>query len=1646
MTIFDSKSNLITSICQEIYGKIPRKNENLDIFAHHFFKRAPIEFLQKMLTSELVSIVSEAWKLFQTRQPDESLVKIIEYRLSHHTLPRIGIFMVNLDQPFLIDSITAYLDRNGFKTELVVHPVLGVRRTKEGKLISLVDLKEAHPFIGSDPENQAKGINSLDLTSQFSPSLLTENNIEEDNRPESIAFIQIKSNLKRKQIETLRRELNELITQVRNVVFDWPLMRGHINSLSKHITELPFTKELPSLDERHELKELLSWLEHGHFVFLGSRYFSLNPKINASTKFKENHQENSSISCLEANPESPDLGLFRNETFTNNSDLIPVFSQTCLIPDKNKPPTSRLLTLSITKTNSRSIVHRASRIDSIEIIDWDHTGNPQGLYQFIGIFTKIAFTGSAFDTPIIGRKVQAVFNQFGLAPQWHDGKMLISILNSIPRDELFYLTEEQIYELSQNVLNMNDQHSLTLAIRPDAYGRYITVMIFIPKEKYSVALKDRFYKIVEQQLKGKMSSDNVFLGELDYARLIFVVSYSGPTLASYSQPEFEKALLEAALSWEDHLERLINSHYDEENTATLLARYQRAFPKTYINAFEPEQALIDIDYIEKITDSAPINLYLYKDKGHKTLKVKIFHAHYSLSLSTLLPILRNLGLQVIGETTYTLQRDGYLLWIHDFEVDSHGIENWKTNHSNLIRAFHQIWNGTAENDTLHQLILKAGLNVEQVTLMRAYLKFLRQVQLPYSLGYLEETLSLYPDITRNFVDLFELRFSLKRTKANDLESAHLLKDTHHLLESIDRLDHDRILRRVLNAIEATVRTNYFQTSETGDHTLEDLKPYLSLKFDCRKLDDLPHPTPLYEIFVYSPRVEAIHLRGAKVARGGIRWSDRPEDFRTEVLGLMKAQTVKNAVIVPLGSKGGFVVKNQDKFTNHSEMMKEVVACYKMMMRGMLDITDNIVKGKIVHPPQVVRYDEDDPYLVVAADKGTAEFSDIANAISAEYEFWLDDAFASGGSTGYDHKKIAITARGVWESVKHHFRELKHNCQTMPFTVVGIGDMGGDVFGNGMLQSSKIRLLAAFDHRHIFLDPEPDMDISFKERKRLFEMPQSTWKDYNPTLISAGGGVFERSAKSIKLSPQCRKAFGINLTEIRPDELVKWLLCLPVDLLYFGGIGTFIKATTETHSDVGDRANNDIRVDAKSVQAKIIGEGANLGMTQRARIEFSLKGGRLNTDAIDNSAGVDCSDHEVNLKILFNTLGNTIPRHERNNLLKEMTDEVAQLVLADNYRQTQILTVLESTKSSDINIYQSLMRILESDVGLDRYLEALPDEETLAQRQNRNQGLTRPELSVLLAYSKIALYEKILASSLPDKAAYRPWFQGYFPKIIQERFAKAMNIHPLRREITATVLTNEIINRVGPAFIHEIIQTSGVNDVDVVEAFFLACHVLELPKLWHTIDKLDALMMVDVQTQVLLDINQSLSQIVLWFLRHPDIKRTHFTGLHTLLSQVPEKLHGDQKHIFDMRNHGFKHIGISPDIAQNLSLIPFLPALMDIMLLGKMHHNPTAIAQTYFMLRSKIGLDWLTVQASQIHADTDWQRSARTILIDDLSQIQFNLTNRVMMENKDSDLEAWIQKHKESIHRLHPIFDNIKSAGHPDLGMLSYAMRQLERLV
>lgn len=1628
METLQKKKLLLESIIHKGQEGFSGNKENLALFISQFFERTPLEFIQKFKVDVLAEQVKEMWELFQENQPGVGKLRLRQGRLAGQRSQRLFIEAINTNRPFLIDSIEIALDRWGIKSEIITHPVLGVVRDEKGNLKTLYGPKDILEH--------------------------THRAVQE----ESVIYIQAKTSLGANQLAHLEQELRDIITQVSWVVDDWPQMQSWIKEIGDHLTKIKsFSPVLKS--QAIDTKAFLHFLDEGNFVFLGARYYSA--QIDQDRK-------GSPFLCLHRDETHSNLGLFQGKELADTDDLIPDVNRTRLVPDTSAADPLPFPILSVIKTNQRSQVHRTSRIDSIEIMDFNDLGQVQGLYQFIGIYTKNFFVVPAFNVPMLARKIQEVFNQFALAPHWHDGKILISILNSIPRDEMLYLTEAQLCDIGQKTLQLKDRGDLALFVRQDIYGRYATVLIYIPKERYSFYLKDSFEKNLEKFMKGKVTSINVSVGDLPFARLIYVITFPAPRKIEIDTIALEAQLATVALTWGNLLEKTIAEHYEEEEATVLQETYANSFPAAYQEKFLPSQAIVDIGYCEKIIHKlTPIEACFYADESEK-LKVKIFHKDHPLSLSDILPILQNLGIKAVAETSYKINGKSKRTWIHDFETDLGSTVEWRSNEQNLIAAFQAIWAKDVENDELNQLILIASLTVRQVVLVRAYAKFLRQIQHPYSLAYIGSALSLYPEIIRRLVALFETKFDplaihgitplfnpevipehgiSRLAKTEKLEG-----EINELLLGVERLDHDRILRHLLNAIQATIRTNYYQinySQETDSQVNESgqEKDYIALKFECAKLDDLPLPRPLYEIYVYSTRVEAIHLRGGKVARGGIRWSDRLEDFRTETLGLMKAQMVKNAVIVPEGSKGGFIVRAHEKYSSRSQLLQEVIQCYQIMIHGLLDITDNIIEGQIIPPAQIIRYDGDDPYLVVAADKGTSTFSDRANSISKEYNFWLDDAFASGGSAGYDHKKMGITARGAWESVKRHFLKFNFDTQSAPFTVVGVGDMSGDVFGNGMLQSEQILLIAAFNDRDIFLDPKPNPTLSFQERKRLFELPRSSWTDYDPALISEGGGVFKRSLKTIPLSPQIKEALGIVQDALSPDALIQGILQAPVDLLWFGGIGTFVKASTESNLDVGDQSNNERRVNAKTLRAKVIGEGANLGMTQQARIEYALKGGCLNTDAIDNSGGVDCSDHEVNIKILFQTMGKKMGLPERDELLKEMTDNVAQLVIADNYRQAQILTVLESLGESGLNIFQSLTKTLEGEVNLNPVLEFLPEEDVLERRRARNQGMTRPELAILLAYSKISLHEKIVQSSIPDNPKYLTYLYHYFPKILQDQFEEDMLSHPLKREIIATVLSNEMINRVGPAFLYEMRSASSQSDVHIVEAFFELVTIFDLRNLWSSVDDLDSIKTVDtkVQTQALLSVNQMLGQAVLWYLRQevlPEdfsmIFKTHKTELRSVL--MKDQLESFEESIVNLTNKN-----IPRNLAYEIASLAYLPSLLDITSLSKQY--PLAkVSKIYFTVQSKVGLDWLIDQALNLQVATDWERNARASIIDDLRQIQVSLVSGVIFEYDDEDIENWVPSHNDKLQRVRPILASLKSSGRPDLGLLEYGVRQFQRLI
>ncbi len=985
--------------------------------------------------------------------------------------------------------------------------------------------------------------------------------------------------------------------------------------------------------------------------------------------------------------------------------------------------------LNLTKANSRSTVHRPSYLDYVGVKRFDAEGEATGERRFLGLYAFSAYSVSAFEIPIVRRKVGYVLERAGFPEGSHNEKDLLEILETYPRDELFQIEKEELFEIAMGILHLQERQRVRLFVRRDTYGRFFSCLVFVPRDRYNTGIREKMQEILQRAFDGTNVEFNVRLSESVLARLHFIVYVAPGENPDYDASAIEERLAETTRSWTDNLYEALIEHFGEERGIELFHKYRDAFPPGYRDGFLPRTAVADIARIEELESEEDIEMSLYHplEEPENFLGFKLFRLGEQTSLSGILPLLEDMGVEVVDERPHKIEPAGsQSVWIYDFGLLQEADGELQTGEVREIfqNAFARAWRGTVENDEFNRLVLRARLTWRQVTVLRAYCKYLRQAGTTFSQNYMEDALFANPHIARLLVELFEARLDPSRQARAEAETERLRGEIEEALDEVVSLDEDRILRNFLNVTLATVRTNYYQRTPEGEP-----KPYLSFKFDPSEILVLPLPRPKFEIFVYSPRMEGVHLRGGRVARGGIRWSDRREDFRTEVLGLMKAQMVKNAVIVPVGAKGGFVVKRPPTQGGREALQDEVIGCYKTLIRGMLDLTDNLAGDRVVPPEDVVRYDEDDPYLVVAADKGTATFSDIANSISADYGFWLGDAFASGGAHGYDHKEMGITAKGAWESVKRHFRELGMDIQNEDFTVAGIGDMSGDVFGNGMLLSRHIKLVGAFNHLHIFLDPDPDPETSFQERERLFKLPRSSWSDYDESLISEGGGVFSRTAKSIPLSPEVREMLGVEEETLTPNEVIRALLKAKVDLLFNGGIGTYVKSSEETNADVGDRTNDAVRVDGGELECRVVGEGGNLGFTQRGRVEYALGGGRIYMDAIDNSAGVDCSDHEVNIKILLDSVveDGDMTEKQRNELLVEMTEEVGRLVLRDNYEQTRAISNALALAHPMIDVHIRYIRALEEAGSLNRELEFLPSDEASGRTQVRGHRPHRPRV-------------------------------------------------------------------------------------------------------------------------------------------------------------------------------------------------------------------------------------------------------------------------------------------------------------------------------
>ena len=1531
------------------------------------------------------------------------------------TVDHTVLEIVNDDMPFLVDSVTGALLSRGLAVHLVIHPVMQVRRDAQGKLLQIV--------------SHDKGASSSSAPVPLSIA-----------RAESFIHIQLDHCLDPVVLKEIESELRTVLASVRLAVEDWPKMRQRMQEAAENAEAS--CQIANAAEYTADAHSFMRWLDNNNFTYLGYRDVDL--EINHGNLSGIHVIPNSGLGILR----DPDVRMFgglRDVNVKKTPTLQSYARHTQLIV--------------VTKTNAISHVHRQVPMDAIFIRRFDAKGNVIGERLFVGLFTSQSYSQSPREIPFLNRKIEQVILRAGLKPGSHDSKALIHILNHYLHDELFQIGEDELFANAMGILQLQERARVALFMRHDPFRRFVTCMIYVPRDHYDSTVRDQFEKYLEQAFNGKAQGWHVRIDDSLLARAFVTIQINAQSLQP-AHAKLEADLRDMCRSWADHLRDSLTKAHGEAKALSLLGRYGAAFPATYTEAVKPVVAVADIANLERsitMREGLVVDLSASDDNG--LLHLKLFQAERPIALSEVLPLIENAGLDIEfmgGPYEVRPKGEKRSFFIHEFVGrPSHpSVADAATVKRAFEESFGKLWAGEVENDPLNVLTLRAGLRWREIVVLRTLARYLRQLRIPYSHEMIAKTFIHHPEIARQIYALFAARHDpdLKGDRAKIMRG--LEGKIAESLAKVSVLEEDRIIRRYVNLVQSSLRTNFFQTEAGGA-----FKSYVSIKFDSRAIEFMPLPKPMFEIFVYSPRVEAVHLRGGKVARGGIRWSDRRDDFRNEILGLVKAQQVKNSVIVPVGSKGGFIVKNPpaeaDKF------QAEGVACYRVMMCGMLDITDNRVNGKVVPPARVVRHDGDDPYLVVAADKGTAKFSDIANGIAQEYKFWLDDAFASGGSVGYDHKGMGITARGAWEAVKRHFREIGKDIQTTDFTCIGVGDMSGDVFGNGMLLSKHTRLLGAFDHRHIFCDPNPDAAISFAERQRLFNLPRSSWADYDAKKISKGGGVFARSEKAIKLSPEMKKAYGVTADSLAPAELIQVMLKAEVELLYFGGIGTYVKSSDETHEDVGDRATEALRIDGADLRAKIVGEGANLGMTQRGRIEFALKGGRLNTDAIDNSAGVDTSDHEVNIKILLQKIVDqkvlTLPA--RNKLLSSMTDEVAHLVLRDNYLQTQALTISEARASERLPQHVQTMHLLEKAGLLNRDVECLPHSHEIAERQRAGKGLTRPESSVLLAYSKIWVYEQLLASDIPDDSYTQTDLLRYFPETLRKKFAKDIAQHQLAREIIATVVTNDIINHAGAHSVLGLVDQTGTNAATVTRAYLLVRDTFGLQNLWTQIESLDNRVPAKTQTEMHLLIREVLMQAITWFLAEGAVPSKLTAGiagygkgvahLATWLKANAANLEGRHTKIeIDLTAQGVPVL-----LAQRIAWLPVLATALDLTrLVDETGISLDAAAEIFFGLGQRLHLDWLLEQGRMIGGQTPWQREALAVVMAELVDLQRRLTGIVAGKTRGvkpatpaQKLAAWNERHAAILDRYDANLNEWRGTGSVDMAMLMLAARQLKTL-
>ena len=1563
--------------------------------------------------SELDYLARQSFALFNQRRPGRHKLRVYNPQTGHpDTLGKLTVIEIaNDDMPFLVDSTLSLLSERGLRITLVLHPTFFVKRSAKGEITRVFD-------------------------DESTPS-------EDEVVRESFVHIHVSRLVAEEDREALERELDAMLKDVHTVVLDWPIMKDRLGlAVAQYQTGSPPV----AVEELSESIQFLQWLLDNHFTFLGMREHAFTDK------------DKSSLEVVEGSG----LGLLRDPGFQvlrRGSELVEITPE---VQQFLSGPTP----LIITKANVRSTVHRRSHMDYIGIQQFADDGTLSGELMLIGLFTASAYTRPPRHIPMLRHKVSKVLAHSGFKLDSHSGKALTNVLETFPRDELFQIDVETLSEFALAILQLEERPRPRVFVRRHKFDCFVSALVYVPRDNYNTKVRRRLGELLARSYDGRVSAFYPAFLESTMVRVHYIIGrYGGPT------PEPDIAALEEAASeitrgWDDRLVEEIEAGCPGEAVQGHITAYRGAFSAAYQEAFTPRQAVEDLWHMEQLRSAGDIAVRVHRaeEEPDHVVRLKLLHLGQPIALSDRLPILENMGFCAINECTYFITRsnpDGSVdpVVLHEIELRSSdaGAIDAEVTGRLVNEGFTAVWSRMAENDGYNALILRENLSWRQVAVLRACSKYLRQSPVPYSSLYMAATLDKYCQVARMLLELFETRFDpdfageKAKEKRSDAVQA-ILNRIDAILATVPSLDEDRIIRHFSALIMAMTRTNYYQRDDDGA-----LRPTIAFKIKSRALNSLPDPKPFAEIFVCSPDVEGVHLRGGKIARGGIRWSDRPEDFRTEILGLAKAQNVKNAVIVPVGAKGGFVAKRLVRDGSREDIIAKGVRCYKLFIASLLDLTDNLDGNRAVAPKKTLRYDGDDPYLVVAADKGTASFSDIANDISGDYGFWLDDAFASGGSAGYDHKKMGITARGAWEAVKRHFREMDVDIQTTPFTALGVGDMSGDVFGNGMLLSKAIKLVGAFDHRDIFIDPDPDPERGWRERKRLFALSRSSWQDYATDAISKGGGVFSRQAKSIPLTPQIRRLTGLAGRHATPNEIIAALLRARIDLIWFGGIGTYIRADDETDSEVGDRSNDAVRITAGQVGAKVIGEGANLAMTQRARVAFAMEGGRVNTDAVDNSAGVNSSDLEVNIKIALRgaEVSGSLARSARNELLVAMSDEVGELVLRNNSLQTLCLTLCEMRAAQELASHNRLIRLLERKGLLNRGLEFLPDTSQIKARMSRGKGLTRPELAVLMAYAKIMMFDQLVASRVPDDPYLSRELRRYFPDRLNKHYADRIESHRLRREIIATMLSNSIVNRTGPSFFLRLEEETGASIEEIAAAYALARDSFGFSELNDLVDALDNRVASSVQLELYLELQSLLCEQTVWFLHNAplksgleDVVRHYAAGLGKLGEAVPDILGEKGKANWHQRIAKLKSAGIEEELARRFCTVgPLAHGLDIISVAGQSQRSLKAVARGFFALGERLRIDRLVAAADKMKATDYYDRVAIKRTLAAIAATHRSLVTRMIMASgarKDA-LAAWSKTHGAAIGKTRAGVAEALQGGPMTLARLAVASSRLHDL-